>query len=341
MKKTALITGITGQDGAYLAELLLSKNYKIYGTHHAENTKSFWRLDTLKINNHPNLHLIKHNLTDLKATTNLLEKITPTEVYNLASQSFIQLSFQQPYNTMETIGIGALNLLEGIRLTNANIRFYQASSSEMFGKATISPQNEDTPFFPRNPYSIAKLYAHFATVNYREIYGIFACSGILFNHESPLRGTEFVSRKITQAVAKIKFNTNEVLELGNLNAQRDWGYAKEYVAGMHAMLQANEPDTYILATNRAETVRKFVELAFAAGGIPIEWQGKEQQEVGINTDSGKPIIKILPKFYRPIENYTLVGNSEKAKQKLGWEAKTSLETLCQIMVDKDIECYTT
>ena len=339
MEKSALITGITGQDGAYLAELLLNKNYKVYGScrPHSQN---FWRLEALKIHNHPNLQLIEHDLIDLPATIRLLEKINFSEIYNLATQSFVGSSIQQPYTTMQTTGIGALNLLEAIRLVNPQTRFYQASTADMFDKTSLPPQTETTPFYPSSPYSVAKLYAHWATINYAETYDIFACSGILFNHESPLRGEEFVTRKITKAVAKIKLGSQEVLELGNLNAKRDWGYAKEFVQGMYAMLQASEPNTYLFATNRCESVRRFAELAFTTGEIPIEWQGEKEEEIGIDTVSGKTVVRIHPEFYRPFETHTLVGNPEKAKQKLGWEAKTSLEALCHMMVTADIERLT-
>lgn len=338
-KKTILITGITGQDGAYLAELLLSKNHTVYGTYHLNNQQNFWRLKELKLYDYPLLHLIEHDLTDLKKNIHLLEKVNFSEIYNLAASSFVSASIDQPYTTMQTIGLGALNLLEAIRLVNPKIRFYQASSAEMFGNTNISPQTETTTFCPNNPYSVAKLYAHFATINYAETYDMFACSGILFNHESPLRGREFVTRKITATVAEINAGLCETLILGNLNVARDWGYAKEYIEAMYLMLQAGQPDNYILATGRTETVRKFVELAFSAANIPIVWQGSKEAEVGINALSGKIVVTIDAKLYRPVDTHTRVGDPTKAKQKLGWIAKTSLEQLCQMMVAKDMERY--
>jgi len=253
--KTALITGISGQDGAYLAQLLLEKDYVVYGTYRRTSSVNFWRIQELGIENHPALHLVEYDLTDLGSSIRLLESTGVSEVYNLAAQSFVGVSFDQPVTTAQITGVGPVHLLEAIRLVDPKIRFYQASTSEMFGKVRAIPQIETTPFYPRSPYGVAKLYAHWMTVNYRESYGIFGCSGILFNHESPLRGREFVTRKITDSVAKIKLGKLDVLELGNLDAKRDWGFAKEYVEGMWRMLQADEPDTFVLATNRTETVR--------------------------------------------------------------------------------------
>jgi GDPmannose 4,6-dehydratase len=246
------------------------------------------------------------------------------------------VSFDQPNTTAQITGVGALNLLEAIRTVNPKIRFYQASTSEMFGKVQAVPQVEDTPFHPRSPYGVAKLYAHWITVNYRESYDIFGCSGILFNHESPLRGVEFVTRKITDTVAKIKLGKAEVLELGNLDAQRDWGYAKEYVEGMWRMLQADEPDTYVLATNHTVPVRNFVQMAFAVVGIAIEWKGSAENEAGICASTGRTLVRINPKFYRPAEVDLLIGNPQKAAQKLGWRPKTSLDELCRMMVEADL-----
>lgn len=335
--KTALVTGITGQDGAYLSQLLIDKGYRVYGTYRRAASTNFWRIEELGIQDHENLHLVEYDLTDLGATIRLLDKTTPDEVYNLAAQSFVGVSFDQPITTSEITGLGALNLLEAIRFVNPRIRFYQASTSEMFGKVQEIPQNENTPFYPRSPYGVAKLYAHWMTINYRESYDIFGASGILFNHESPLRGQEFVTRKVTNSLAKIKLGKQDVLELGNLDAKRDWGYAKDYVDGMHRMLQVNEPDTFVLSTNRAETVRDFVNLSCAAAGINIEWQGSGENEVGIDSDNGKMIIKINPKFYRPTEVDLLIGDSKKAHDILGWNAKTTLEQLCTMMVESDIE----
>lgn len=334
--KTAIITGITGQDGAYLAALLLEKGYKVFGTYRRTSSVNFWRLEELGIQNHPNLHLVEYDLTDLGASIALLQQAEPNEIYNLAAQSFVGVSFDQPSTTAQITGIGALNLLEAIRLVNPKIRFYQASTSEMFGKVQAIPQKEDTPFYPRSPYGVAKLYAHWMTINYRESYGIFGCSGILFNHESPLRGREFVTRKITDSVAKIKLGHLGCMELGNLDAKRDWGFAKEYVEGMWRMLQVDTPDTYVLATNRTETVRDFVEMAFKGAGIQVEFKGTAENEIAIDTDTGKTVMRINPKFYRPAEVELLIGDPSHAKSKLGWEPKTTLEELCQMMVEADL-----
>lgn len=336
MKKTALVTGITGQDGAYLSELLLQKGYKVYGTYRRTSSVNFWRIEELGIDQHPDLHLIEYDLTDLGSSLTLIRDTEPDEIYNLAAQSFVGVSFNQPTATAQITGLGALNLLEAIRLTNPKIRFYQASTSEMFGKVQAVPQIEDTPFYPRSPYGVAKLYAHWMTINYRESYNIFGSSGILFNHESPLRGREFVTRKITDCVAKIKLGKLDVLELGNLDAKRDWGFAKEYVEGMWRMLQADEPDTFVLATNRTETVRDFVSMAFKGAGIAVEFKGSEEDESAVDTATGKTVMRVNPKFYRPAEVDLLIGNPAKAKQKLGWEPQTTLEQLCQMMVDADL-----
>lgn len=336
MKKRAVVTGITGQDGAYLAELLLSKGYVVYGTYRRTSSVNFWRIEELGIQAHPDLHLVEYDLTDLGSSITLIKDANPDEVYNLAAQSFVGVSFNQPAATAQITGIGALHLLEAIRLVNPKIRFYQASTSEMFGKVQAIPQIEDTPFYPRSPYGVAKLYAHWMTINYRESYDIFGCSGILFNHESPLRGREFVTRKITDGVAKIKLGKLDVLELGNLDAKRDWGFAKEYVEGMWRMLQVDEPDTYVLATNRTETVRDFVSMAFKGAGITVEFKGAGETESAVDTATGKTVMRINPKFYRPAEVELLIGNPAKAKAKLGWEPSTTLEQLCQMMVEADI-----
>jgi GDPmannose 4,6-dehydratase len=334
--KTALITGITGQDGAYLAQLLLDKGYRVYGTYRRTSSVNFWRIEELGIDQHPNLSLMEYDLTDLGSSIRLIETTGVAEVYNLAAQSFVGVSFDQPITTGHITGIGAVHMLEAIRTVNRNIRFYQASTSEMFGKVQAVPQIETTPFYPRSPYGVAKLYAHWMTVNYRESYGIFGSSGILFNHESPLRGREFVTRKITDAVAKITLGKLDVLELGNLDAKRDWGYAKEYVEGMWRMLQVDEPDTYVLATNRTETVRDFVSMAFKAASIDIEWQGAGEAERGVDAASGTVRVRINPRFYRPAEVELLIGDPAKARSKLGWEPKTTLEELCRMMVVADI-----
>ncbi len=336
MSKKAIITGVTGQDGAYLTELLLSKGYEVFGTYRRTSSVNFWRLDELGVSGHSRLHLIEYDLTDLGTTISMVQKIQPDEIYNLAAQSFVGVSFEQPTTTAQITGIGALHLLEAIRLIAPKIRFYQASTSEMFGKVQAIPQVESTPFYPRSPYGVAKLYAHWITVNYRESYDIFGSSGILFNHESPLRGREFVTRKITDSVAKIKLGQLDVLELGNLDAKRDWGFAKEYVEGMWRMLQADRPDTFVLATNRTETVRDFVRMAFKGAGIELEFRGQDLQEVAVDTNTGKTVVRINPKFHRPAEVDLLIGNPEKAERILGWKPQTTLEQLCQMMVEADL-----
>jgi GDPmannose 4,6-dehydratase len=334
--KTAVITGITGQDAAYLAEILLEKGYKVYGTYRRTSTVNLWRIEELGIQNHENLELLEYDLTDLSASIRLLQETQPDELYNLAAQSFVGVSFAQPITTAEITGIGPVNLLEAIRIVNHKIKFYQASTSEMFGKVQEIPQKESTPFYPRSPYGVAKLYAHWMVINYRESYDMFATSGILFNHESPLRGQEFVTRKITDSVAKIKLGKLDVLELGNMDAKRDWGFAKDYVEGMWRILQADVPDTYVLATNRTETVRDFVTMAFKAADIQLEWQGSEENETAIEVGTGKTLVRVNPKFYRPAEVELLIGDPTKAKEDLGWEPKTTLEELCAMMVEADL-----
>lgn len=334
--KSAVVTGITGQDGAYLAQLLLDKGYTVFGAYRRTSSVNFWRIEELGIRNHPGLRLVEYDLTDLSSSIRLLQVAKASEVYNLAAQSFVGVSFDQPVTTAEITGLGALNLLEAIRIVNPEIRFYQASTSEMFGKVQEIPQVETTPFYPRSPYGVAKLYAHWMTINYRESYDIFGCSGILFNHESPLRGREFVTRKITDGMARIRQGTLDVLELGNMDAKRDWGFAKEYVEGMWRMLQAEKPDTYVLATNRTETVRDFVSMAGRAAGFDLEWKGKAENEVAIDRMSGRTLVRVNPKFYRPAEVELLIGNPGKARRELGWEPRTTLEQLCQMMVEADI-----
>lgn len=335
--KTALITGVTGQDGAYLTELLLAKGYKVFGTYRRTSSVNLWRINELGVENNPNLELVEYDLTDLGASISLIQRVQPDEVFNLAAQSFVGVSFEQPTTTAHITGLGALNLLEAIRLINPKIKFYQASTSEMFGKVQAIPQDENTNFYPRSPYGVAKLYAHWMTVNYRESYGIFGASGILFNHESPLRGREFVTRKITDTVAKIKLGKQDCLELGNMDAKRDWGFAKEYVEGMWLMLQAKEPDTFVLATNRTETVRDFVTMAFKAAGTQVVFSGQAESEIGKDAKTGKEIVKINPKFYRPAEVELLIGCPDKATKVLGWKPATTLEELCQMMVVADIK----
>ena len=334
--KRALVTGITGQDGAYLAQLLLEKGYQVTGTFRRASSTNFWRIEELGIATHPNLSLVEFDLTDLASSLRLMQQARPDEVDNLAAQSFVGVSFDQPLTTASITGLGAVNLLEAIRIVDPTIRFYQASTSEMFGKVQAVPQVEETPFYPRSPYGVAKLYAHWMTINYRESYGIFGASGILFNHESPLRGREFVTRKITDSVAKIVLGKLDVLELGNLDAKRDWGYAREYVEGMWRMLQVERPDTYVLATNRTVTVRDFVTMAFAHAGVAIEWSGSGEAETGRCAASGKTLVRVSPRFYRPAEVELLIGNPEKARRELGWEPSTTLEHLCQMMVEADL-----
>ena len=334
--KKAIITGITGQDGAYLTELLLNKGYEVYGTYRRTSSVNFWRLEELGVHTNPHLHLVEYDLTDASGSIRMVADIKPDEIYNLAAQSFVAVSFDQPIATAQITGLGALHLLEAIRIVNPKIKFYQASTSELFGKVQEMPQTEKTPFYPRSPYGVAKLFAHWTTINYRESYDIFACSGILFNHESPLRGKEFVTRKITDMAAKISMGSPDVLELGNMDSQRDWGYAKEYVEGMYLMLQHAKPDTYVLATNKTWTVRHFVELAFKAVGMKIEWKGRAENETGIDSKTGKIVVRVNPRFYRPCEVDVLIGDPGKAKTDLGWEPKTSLEDLCKMMVEADI-----
>jgi GDPmannose 4,6-dehydratase len=333
--KKALITGITGQDGAYLAQLLLDKGYEVTGTYRRASSVNFWRIEELGIDASPRLRLLEFDLTDMSSGLRLMHSEAPDEVYNLGAQSFVGVSFAQPVATSNVNGLGAVNLLEAIRLVNPAIRFYQASTSEMFGKVQAIPQNEDTRFYPRSPYGVAKLYAHWMTVNYRESYGMFCASGILFNHESPLRGREFVTRKITDGVARIAQGKLDVLELGNLDARRDWGYAREYVEGMWRMLQARRPDTFILATSRSETVRDFVSMAFKAAGVGIEWKGKGERETGHCSRSGKLLVRVSPQFYRPAEVDLLIGDASKAQRELDWAPSTTLEQLCAMMVEAD------
>lgn len=335
--KKAIVTGITGQDGAYLSELLLRKGYEVHGTYRRTSSVNFWRIEYLGIDNHPNLHLVEYDLIDASAAVRIIGKIQPDEIYNLAAQSFVGASFEQPLATAEINGLGAVNLLEAIRIINPKIKFYQASTSEMFGCVQAVPQVESTAFYPRSPYGVAKLFAHWMTINYRESYDIFGSSGILFNHESPLRGLEFVTRKITDGAAKIHCNILDCLELGNLDAKRDWGFAKDYVEGMHAILQIDHPDTFILATNQTVSVRDFVRLAFKCVGIELDFKGIGEEEIAVNTVTGKTVVRVNPRFYRPAEVDLLIGDATKAKDILGWEPITTVEELCKLMVDADLE----
>lgn len=338
--RTAIVTGITGQDGAYLTRQLLGEGTKVIGTFRRTSSANFWRIAELGVLDNPNLRLVEHDLVDPGATMSLVSSVKPDEIYNLAAQSFVGVSFQQPTATSMITGLGALNLLEAIRLVDPKIRFYQASTSEMFGKVQTIPQDEATPFYPRSPYGVAKLYAHWMTINYRESYDIHASCGILFNHESPLRGLEFVTRKITDAVARIKLGKLDTLALGNMDAKRDWGFAEDYVDGMIRILRADKPDAYVLATNRTETVRDFVRMAFGAVDVELEFRGSGDTEVAVDIATGATVVRVDTAFYRPAEVELLIGNPARAKAELGWEATTNLETLCGLMVDADLRRVT-
>ena len=335
-RRVAVITGVTGQDGAYLTRLLLDKGYQVIGTFRRTSAVDFWRLREVGALGHPSLRLVEFDLTDLGSCLRLLQSCRPDEVYNLAAQSFVGVSFDQPITTGHITGLGAVNMLEAVRIVSPSARFYQASTSEMFGKVQQVPQTEQTDFYPRSPYGAAKLYAHWMTVNYRESYGLFASSGILFNHESPLRGLEFVTRKITDAFARIKAGKLEALELGNLDAKRDWGYAAEYVEGMWRIVQAEAADTYVLATNRTETVRDFVRMAGRAAGFDLVFEGHAEAETGADKSTGRILVRVNPAFYRPAEVDLLIGNAAKARERLGWSPSTSLEALCAMMVEADL-----
>ena len=335
--KKALITGVTGQDGAYLSHLLLEKGYQVFGGVRRLSSRNLWRLEELELLNNERFNLIDFELTDPMNVYRVIETTEPEEIYNLAAQSFVGVSFEQPFATAQITGLGALNILDGIREINPQIKYYQASTSEMFGKVQSIPQTESTPFYPRSPYGVAKLYAHWLTVNYRESFDIFASSGILFNHESPLRGLEFVTRKITHAVAMIKSGKQQTLELGNLDAKRDWGFAGDYVEGMWRMLQVEKPDTFVLATNDTTTVRDFVKWSFECAGIELKFEGSGVDEVGIDQDTGKILVRVNPKFFRPAEVDLLIGDPSKSKNILGWSAKINVRDLCHMMVKADIE----
>lgn len=334
MSKKALITGIRGQDGAYLAKSLLEKGYDVYGADRRSGDTTHWRLEELGISRD-----IKIEYMDLLEHTNILnviDRIEPDEVYNLAAQSFVGTSFEQPIITSDINSMGVIRLLESLRRVNPDVKFYQASTSEMFGKVQEIPQTENTPFYPRSPYGVGKLYSHWMTVNYREAHNMFACSGILFNHESPLRGIEFVTRKITRAIAAIRKGDQEKLILGNLDAKRDWGFAGDYVEGMRLMLQHEKADDYVLATGETRTVREFVELAFKNADIDIIWDGEKEKSVGIDKKSDKVLVEVSSEFYRPSEVDILMGNPEKAKKILNWEPKVKFEELVRMMVEFDI-----
>lgn len=340
MSKKALITGITGQDGSYLAELLLEKGYEVHGIIRRASTFNTHRIDHLYKDRHnKDVRMFLHygDMTDSSNLNRLLEKIEPDEIYNLAAQSHVKVSFEVPEYTAEVDAIGTLRFLDAIKDTGLRTKFYQASTSELYGLVQEVPQTEKTPFYPRSPYGVAKLYAYWITVNYREAYGLFACNGILFNHESPRRGETFVTRKITMAAARIKAGLQDKLFLGNLDARRDWGYAPEYVEGMWRMLQHSSPEDFVLATGKTYTVREFATLTFKELGIDLEWQGKGVDEKGIDRATGKVLVEIDPNYFRPTEVDLLVGDSSKAKKLLGWEPKVGIEELVQIMVKADWE----
>lgn len=334
--KTALITGITGQDGSYIAEHLLSQNYKVYGVVRRSSTVNFERIKHLE----DKIELINADLLDQNSLMIAIDKSMPDEIYNLAAQSFVPTSWDQPVLTGEFTALGVTRLLEAIRRINMKIKFYQASSSEMFGKVHEVPQTEDTPFYPRSPYGVAKLYGHWITINYRESYNLYACSGILFNHESPRRGMEFVTRKITYNIARIKAKQIEAFDIGNLEAKRDWGFAGDYVKAMHLMLQQAKPDDYVVSTGETHTVREFCELSFQAAGIPIDWQGKGLNEIARDRKSGKILLRINEKFYRPAEVDLLIGKPEKAEKILKWKPDTTFSELISMMVEYDIKSVT-
>ncbi|MCB1141082.1 MAG: GDP-mannose 4,6-dehydratase [Leptospiraceae bacterium] len=331
--KRALITGITGQDGSYLTEFLLEKGYQVYGIVRRSSLFNRGRIEHLHSN--PNLHLLYGDLTDSSNLNRILEKVKPDEIYNLAAQSHVGVSFEVPEYTAEVDAVGTLRFLDAIKDSHLKTRFYQASTSELYGKVQEVPQTEKTPFYPRSPYAVAKLYAFWIVVNYREAFGIHASNGILFNHESPRRGENFVTRKITLGVAKIRAGSDEILSLGNLDARRDWGYAPDYVRMMWMMLQQEVPDDYVVATNEMHTVREFVELSFRIAGIEVAWEGEGDTEIGKDKKTGKTIVKVNPKFYRPTEVEQLLGDPKKAKEKLGWEPAVKFEELVKIMTVAD------
>lgn len=341
MAKTALITGITGQDGAYLAEFLLNKGYIVHGIKRRSSSFNTERIDHLYRDPHErNVNFFMHygDLTDSTNLIRIIQETQPVEIYNLAAQSHVQVSFETPEYTANSDALGTLRLLEAIRILGLEnkTKFYQASTSELYGRVKDIPQDENTPFYPRSPYAAAKLYAYWVTVNYREAYNIFACNGILFNHESPIRGETFVTRKITMAIARIERGLQETLYLGNLDAKRDWGFAGDYVEAMWLMLQQDEPDDYVIATGKTHSVREFAELAFREAGIDIEWQGTGVDEVGIDKSTSDVLIKIDPRYYRPTEVDILQGDPSKAKEKLGWAARVGFPELVKMMVEGDM-----
>lgn len=344
MSKVALITGITGQDGAYLAELLLSKDYIVHGIKRRSSLFNTDRIDHLYQDQHESKIKFKLHYGDLTDSTNLIriiQEVQPDEIYNLAAQSHVKVSFETPEYTANSDALGTLRILEAIRILGLEkkTRFYQASTSELYGLVQEIPQKETTPFYPRSPYGVAKLYGFWITKNYRESYGMYACNGILFNHESPVRGETFVTRKITRGAAKISLGMQEKLFMGNIDSERDWGHAKDYVEGMWRMLQQNEADDFVLATGIKISVREFINMAFAEVGINIKWEGKAENEKGINSANGKVVVEIDPKYYRPAEVDLLVGDATKAKEKLGWVPKYTVQELCKEMVLSDLELF--
>lgn len=344
MKKKALITGITGQDGAYLAELLLSKGYEVHGLKRRSSLFNTDRIDHLYQDKHRddiNFYLHHGDLTDATNLIRIIQEVQPNEIYNLGAQSHVKVSFEVPEYTANSDAVGTLRLLEAIRILKMEkkIKFYQASTSELFGKAQEVPQTENTPFYPRSPYGVAKLYAYWIVKNYREAYGMYASNGILFNHESPLRGETFVTRKITRAVAKISVGLQEKLYIGNLNAKRDWGHAKDYVEGMWLMLQQDKPEDYVLATGITTTVRDFCFMAFSEVGISINWEGKGNQEKGIDASTGKVLVEVDSNYYRPTEVDLLIGDATKAKEQLNWQPKVNVSSLVKEMVASDVALF--
>lgn len=336
----ALITGITGQDGSYLAELLLEKGYEVHGIIRRSSTFNTSRIDHIfqdPHESHKRLTLHYGDLTDASNISRLIEKIKPDEIYNLAAQSHVRVSFDMPEYTGDVVAIGTLRLLDAIRESGIKTKFYQASSSEMFGLVQHIPQTEETPFYPRSPYGVAKVYGYWITKNYRESYNLFACNGILFNHESPRRGETFVTRKITRGLARIKLGIDETLYLGNLDAKRDWGFAKDYVEGMWRMLQQSEPDDYVLATNETHTVREFVEISAETLGFKIQWRGNGLKEEGFDAKTGKTLIRIDPVYFRPAEVDLLIGDYSKAKEKMGWEPTVTFNELATLMATEDLK----
>lgn len=331
--KKALITGVTGQDGSYLAELLLDKGYEVYGIMRRKSVVDYGNVEHIK----DKIHFIYADMTDLVSLVNAMRISEADEVYNLAAQSFVATSWEQPLATAQIDALGVTNMLEAIRMVKPSCRFYQASTSEMFGLVQETPQRETTPFYPRSPYGVAKVYGHWITKNYRESYGLYACSGILFNHESERRGKEFVTRKITDSVARIKLGIQDHIELGNMDSKRDWGHSKDYVYAMWLMLQQDHADDYVIATNETRTVREFVEIAFSKAGIELEWSGKGIDEVGRNKADGKTLVKVNKEFFRPAEVEILLGDPSKAEKELGWKREISFDELVERMVKNDME----